>query len=232
MESRLLSIFVVGSLSIWRQNPYSLVFDIFLYSDLIWLIPNSFWFVSALISGFLLRMSEYRWILAGVCLLHEIWWFHILPRLPGYFSISESVLLERWCILFTGLLLSSTTTLEMRLAAVVSICSLLLTGIVLFCCRNRISCYTFIFFGALLEVLLLSMCVHQFFVSWLFQWVFESVVRPFFFLYWFFMLLLAFLVICGDKMRRQALIIQRKYFHILAVVLFLPVTLLDPPFMQ
>ena len=180
----------------------------------------------------LLQGNECGWMVAGVCLLHEIWWFYVLPRLPGYFSISESVLVERWLILFLVLLFSSSTSLEMQCTIVISLASFLLTGIVLHCCRSALSCYIFILLGALLEIVLLSVCVHEFFVCWFLRWVFSRPLRPFVFVYWMSMLFLAFLILCQQRMQQQALIIQRKYFHFLAVVLFLPVTLMDPSFMQ
>ena len=232
VESKLLSTFVVGAFSVWRQDPYSVVFYLFIYSDALWFIPNSNWLVSAVVSAVLIRWNEYGWMVAVVCLLHEIWWNYILPRLSGYFSISESVLVERWFILFIILLFSSATTLEMQCTILISLSSFLLTGIVLCCCRDALSCYLFIILGALLEIMLLSVCVHEFFVSWFLQWVFSRLDRPFILVYWISMFFLAFLILCEQRWQRQALIIQRKYFHFLAVVLFLPVTLLDPSFMQ
>lgn len=227
-----MSTFVVGAFSVWRQDPYSLVFYLFIYSDVLWLIPNSNWLVSAVMSFVLLRGKECGWMVTIACLLHEIWWFYILPRLPGYFSISESVLVERWFSLFLVLLFSSSTTLEMQCAIVISLSSFLLTGIVLYHCRSALSCYISILLGALLEIVLLSICVHEFFVGWFLRWVFSRPLRLFLFVYWMSMLFLTFLILCQQRMQQQALIIQRKYFHFLAVALFLPGTLLDPSFMQ
>ena len=232
LESKLLSVFVVGALSLWKKDPFYVVFYQFLFSDLLWLIPMSSWFISAGMSLFLLWMNGRGFTVAGICLLREIWWFHILPRFPGYFTLSESVLLERWLILFTTLIFSPTTTLEMRCTAIITLSSILFTGMTIIYCKNAASCYATIFLGAVLEVLLLSACTHQFFIRWLFNWVFETTVRPLIFLYWIVVLFLALIIICGDQMQPEALIIRRKYFHFLAVVLFLPVMLIDPSFMQ
>ena len=165
--------------------------------------------------------------------------FRFLPLLKYYFSISEIILFIKFFIFFIYSLFLSPSS--MVVVSVVVIESTLLTILVLFVYSlNHSLFWTFslIVAGAAMEIASLSTVLGEHFILWFVNWLVEydkenlSFRRIAMLIYWFSLLFISIYLVNRGVLKSEKLIIQRKYFHFLAVVLFLPCSLIDPSFMQ
>lgn len=154
------------------------------------------------------------------------------------------ILLSKYFLLFSYLLITS-SSISLQISSVIILKSCFLTCLVLYLIQHFPSIssspywiLSLIFAGAAIEISSLSFLLQQAFIPWFCQWIFEiapssfSLHRLFYLFYWFSLLFLFFYSMNRGYCQNNKQIIQRKYFHLLAVVLFTPVTLLDPSFIQ
>lgn len=179
--------------------------------------------------------------------LADCFLFRIVPCFKGYFSISEVILYPKWVLLLLYLLLTPTSSLPTRVALAVVLLSILLTVFVLVLYAVTPSLqqtpsllYALIAAGAAIEIQSLSYLVDQPFISWFIQWLFEvtgewnsfSLKRVGLLGYWALCLTLFFILLNQGVGSAQRVILQRKYFHYLCVVLFVPGIVMDVAFMR
>lgn len=179
--------------------------------------------------------------------LADCFLFRIAPCFKGYFSISEVVLYPKWMLLLLYLLLTPTTPLPTRVALAVVLLSILLTAFVLVIYafipslqQTPSLLYALIAAGAAIEIQSLSYLVDQPFISWFIQWLLEmegewnsfSLKRVGLLMYWALCLTLFFILLNQGVGSTQRVILQRKYFHYLCVVLFVPGIVMDVAFMR
>ena len=188
-------------------------------------------FVVLLLSGWLVELSLY-WI---------------APCFKCYFSISEVVLYPKWFLFLLTLLLTPSTPLPTRVTYTVVLLSVLLTTSVLILHayipllhHSPFLLYGLIILGAAVEIQTLSLVVKCPFIPWFIQWIFQvqgdwesfSFMRIGLLGYWAVCLTLFFLLLHSGKGSSQKVILQRKYFHYLCIVLFVPGIVIDPSFMR
>lgn len=254
MESLSLSTVVVGMLLLKTNDPfYALLLSVCLYSDIlfsIWFIDVSWIRRSSVVVGpFLVSFCSESddlciLLLCIGCYILFLQSF-VLPHIRSVFSISEVVLYWKWLVVLTALLLNSQTRLSTRVAVAVFLMSVSLTALVLanyFLFPTRIPpsvIYAFIAAGAATEIAALSHLVHRPFISWFIDWIFYpeketdfSLRRVLTLVYWFVCLFLALTPWAMNALKKYPVIVQRKYFHYLCVILFLPCFLRDPDFME
>ena len=226
----MLSSVLVGVLSLNRPEFFP-IFSALVYCDYLFLWTNRCWIPCCLSLFMPPDMVNLSFVAVGY--FHEVWWFHFLPYFKGCFSVSESLLFEKWIILFSSLLFSGFCSTNQKVALTIVLCSLALACLVLYVDQPPAVTYCLIVAGALLEIALLSLVIDQNFVLWFIDWLFDrSKHRLVFLAYWLISLTVAFLALGSAFLSSQLVIIQRKYFHFLSVFLFVPVTLFDPDFMQ
>ena len=190
--------------------------------------PLNDYFIAILLTGF----------------VSEILLYHALSHLHFYFSISEMVLLSKYFLLFSYLLITS-SSISLQITSTIILESSFLTFLVLYLMYHFPSIasspywiISLILAGAAIEISSLSFLLQQSFIPWFCQWIFEitpssfSLHRLFYLFYWFSLLILFFYSMNRGYFQNNKQIIQRKYFHILAVILFTPIMLLDPSFIQ
>lgn len=185
-------------------------------------------FIGCLLTGCLLNLFLYR----------------IFPCFRNYFSLSEIILYLKWMLILLSLIFSSNTSVTTRVSATIVILSVFLTVIVLlfysfipFIQAHPFMVYSFIVAGASIEIRCLSYVTKEPFILWFIKWLFQvqaglSLRRIGMLIYWAGCLVVAFLFLSNQMIKNQPVIAQRKYFHYLSVVLFLPCTLFDPQFME
>lgn len=176
----------------------------------------------------------------------SVLFFRVFYSVRYAFSISEVILFSKWILLFTRLLFTS-SSISLRVSIAVLLLSLLLTFAVLFLCnryarikQSPLAVYSLIVAGAAIEISVLSQLVNSSFVPWFLRWLFQTTEdftslswsRPLTLLYWFSVLGGMVWWLAQGFLSRQPQIIQRKFFHVVAVVLFLPGLCTDMPFMQ
>lgn len=240
-------------LSRTNSSFYALLLSVCLYLDIlfsIWLTDSSWIRRSSVVVGpFLVSLfaqsDELLVVLlfSGCCSLFLL--SFVLPRIRSVFSVSEVVLYGKWLLVLSALLLDSQTRLSTRIAVAVFLMSVSLTALVLaifFLSPVHIppsAIYAFIIAGAAVEISALSRLVRQSFVPWFIHWLFYpedetvfSLRRVFTLGYWFGCLFLALTPLGMGVLAQFPVIIQRKYFHYLCVILFLPSILRDPDFLE
>lgn len=180
-------------------------------------------------------------------LILSILFYRVFYRIRYCFSISEVILFCKWTLILLALLFSDSTPIHTQIAIVIVLLSTILTHIVLVLCNRQprikqspLAVYALIVAGASIEIAALSHLVQSSFVPWFASWLFQlhddssslNWSRPLFLLYWF--AVIAAMCWCLGKglFANQPQIIQRKFFHLVAVVLFLPALFTDAPFMQ
>lgn len=177
------------------------------------------------------------------CLLN-LFFYRLFPCIPNCFSLSEMVLYLKWLMILLYLIFQGTTPMETKVSATVVLLSISLTALVLsiysfvpFVKAHPWAIYSLIVAGASIEIGCLSYVVQESFVSWFLQWFFQistgiSLKRLWMLVYWLLCLVVALKLLSSHFITSQPVIAQRKYFHYLSVVLFIPCTLLDPDFME
>lgn len=261
MESLSLTTTVMGVLSLHEQadsSLYSTLFLVMIYCDFLlglWgLIPDVNRRKYVRYGMLLLPLSLYSFpqasdmiplLLIAGCLL-SVLIFRVFYSVRYAFSISEVILFSKWILLFVFLLFTS-PSLSLRVSIVVLLLSLLLTFVVLFLCdrysrikQSPLALYSLIVAGAAIEIAALSQLVDSAFVPWFLRWLLQTTEaftplswsRPLTLLYWFSVLGAMGWCLARGLLSRQPQIIQRKFFHLVAVALFLPGLTTDVPFMQ
>ena len=177
------------------------------------------------------------------CVLN-LFFYRIFPRISNCFSLSEMVLYLKWMLLLLFLVFQEATIVATRVSATIVILSVSLTAIVLsfysfvpFVQSHPWVIYSFIVAGASIEIGCLSYIIQEPFISWFLQWFFKissgfTLERFWMLVYWATCLIAAFSFVSNRFITSQPVIVQRKYFQYLSVILFLPCTLLDPQFME
>ena len=177
------------------------------------------------------------------CLVN-LFFYRIFPRIPNCFSLSEMILYLKWMLILVFLIFQGATTAATKVSATIVILSVSLTTIVLtfysfvpFVQSHPWVIYSFIVAGASVEIGCLSYVVQEPFIPWFLKWFFQisvgfSLERLWMLVYWAICLVAAFSFLSIRFITSQPVIAQRKYFHYLSVILFLPCTLVDPPFME
>lgn len=168
----------------------------------------------------------------------DLLFYRLLPLLKSYFSISEMILLIKFFLFFLYSLFLPPSS--MIVVSVVVIESTFLTILVLFVYSlNHSVLWTLslIVAGAAVEIASLSAILGQNFILWFVHWLIESndtlsFRRVLMLVYWFSLLFVSIHLVNQGILKSEKQIIQRKYFHFLAVGLFLPCSLIDPSFMQ
>lgn len=192
--------------------------------------------------------------LSGIIL--SILFNRVFYRIRYCFSVSEVILFCKWTLILLALLFSDSTPIHTQIAIVVVLLSTILTHIVLVLCNKQprikqspLAVYALIVAGASIEIAALSHLVQSPFVPWFASWLFQlhddgssfqlhddssslNWSRPLFLLYWFAVIVAMCWCLGKGLFTNQPQIIQRKFFHLVAVVLFLPALLTDAPFMQ
>ena len=185
-------------------------------------LSSSTYFVLILLSSFLTDLFLYR----------------LLPAINRCFSLSEMVLLLKFTLLFLYILLIQQPS--MTVVSIVVLESTLLTFIVLNLPPSPFWIYSMIVAGATIELSTLSKALDRSFIPWFIDWLLDwdsthstlSYNRVIMLIYWFSLLFLFISFAIQGRLQSEKLIIQRKYFHFLAVFLFLPCTLTDISLMQ
>lgn len=228
---------------------YRLLFDSFLYFDILigiwslWSVFSTGWIRHCsllLIPGFILLFSlsdTYGIVFLLFGFITDFLLYRLFPYLHSCFSISEMILIIKFLFLFLFLL----SFPSMQVASVVIIESSIFTAFVLFL---HSSFYTIplIIAGAAIEIASLSWVLKEPFIPWFISWFFElnnhsndasfSIHRLLILCYWFGLLALSITFVCKGYLKNLELIIQRKFFHILSVALFLPIALYDSYLMK
>ena len=217
--------------SIFRTSFYRIISILVLPITTRFISTSNTLFVVLLLSGWLL----------------EVWLYWIAPCFKRYFSIAEVVLYPKWFLFLLFLLLTPSTPLSTRVAFTVVLLSVLLTTTVLIVHayipllrHSPLLLYGLIILGAAVEIQTLSLVVNCPFIPWFIQWIFQvqgdwesfSFKRIGLLGYWAVCLTLFFILLQSGLGSSQKIILQRKYFHYLCIVLFVPGIVLDPSFMR
>lgn len=229
---------------------YSYLFYCFIYIDILIGIWNfcqwsdRFRHLSVLLFPALLLIRPYSSFLVVILLggfLTEFLLYHCFPFLQSCFSIAEIILLTKYCILFLFLLFGNRSD-PVRITSTIVIESTILSifALILYSCKPSLFwLFSLIVAGAGIEIASLSSIVSRPFIPWFIEWIFEwkddssfSLKRIFILCSWFLLLTVSILSVNRGILEGTPLIIQRKYFHLLAVILFLPISLIDPDLMQ
>lgn len=228
---------------------YRLLLDSFLYVDILigsWSLWNGFstgWIRHCsilLIPAICLLFSlsdTYVVVFLLLGFITDFLLYRLFPYFRSCFSISEMILIIKFLFLFLFLV----SFPSMQVASVVIMESSVFTVFVLFL---HSSFYTIplIISGAAIEIASLSSVLKQPFIPWFISWFFElnsdsnevsfSIRRLLILFYWFGLLALSITFVYKGYLKNLELIIQRKFFHLLSVVLFLPIAWYDPSLMQ